>query len=50
MPISFRRFKEDIKSMDKTSEAILALKPVTFRIKKNSIPRASDSLGCWLKR
>ena len=29
-----RRFKEDIKPMDKASEAILALKPVTFRYKK----------------
>jgi hypothetical protein len=28
------RFKTDIKPMDKTSEAILALKPVTFRYKK----------------
>jgi hypothetical protein len=28
--LSARRFKHDIKPMDKTSEAILALKPVTF--------------------
>ena len=28
------RFKDEIKPMDKTSEAILALKPVTFRYKK----------------
>ena len=31
---SSRRFKDEIKSMDKTSEAILALEPVTFRYKK----------------
>ena len=28
---SSKRFKEDIKPMDKASEALLALKPVTFR-------------------
>ncbi len=32
--VSSRRFKDDIKPMAKTSEAILALKPVTFRYKK----------------
>jgi hypothetical protein len=31
---SSKRFKEDIKPMDKASESILALKPVTFRYKK----------------
>jgi hypothetical protein len=31
---SSKRFKEDIKPMDKASKAILALKPVTFRYKK----------------
>jgi hypothetical protein len=31
---SSARFKEGIKPMDKASEAILALKPVTFRYKK----------------
>jgi hypothetical protein len=31
---STRRVKDDIKPMDRTSEAILALKPVTFRYKK----------------
>jgi hypothetical protein len=30
---SSRRFKDDIKPIDKTSEAILSLKPVTFRYK-----------------
>jgi len=32
--VSSRRFKEDIKPMDRASEAILALKPVTFHYKK----------------
>ena len=38
---SSRRFKDHIKPMDKTSEAILALKPVTFHYKsdKNCSPR-----------
>jgi hypothetical protein len=31
---SSRRFKDEIKAMDKTSEAILVLKPVTFRYKQ----------------
>ena len=33
---SSRRFKKEIKSMDKTSEAILALKPVTFHYKSDN--------------
>jgi uncharacterized coiled-coil protein SlyX len=33
---SSRRFKEEIKPMDQTSEAILALKPVTFHYKSDS--------------
>jgi hypothetical protein len=33
---SSRRFKDDIKPMDKTSEAILALKPVTFHYKNDT--------------
>ncbi len=32
--VSSRRFKDEIKPMDKVSEAILALKPVTFHYKK----------------
>jgi hypothetical protein len=32
--VSSRRYKYDIKPMDKVSEGILALKPVTFRVKK----------------
>src|SRR5205823_660958 len=40
-PASSRRFKEAIKPMDKTSEAILGLKPVTFQYKndKTSTPQ-----------
>jgi hypothetical protein len=45
MPISFGRFKEDIKSMDKASEAILALKPVTFRYKKEFDPKGIRQFG-----
>lgn len=33
---SSRRFKNNIKSMDKASEAILALKPVTFQYKSDT--------------
>jgi Chaperone of endosialidase len=40
-PPSSRRFKEKIKPMDKTSEAILALKPVTFQYQsdKTNMPQ-----------
>jgi endosialidase-like protein len=34
--VSSRRFKKDIKPMERTSESILALKPVTFHYKKDS--------------
>ena len=47
---SSERFKEAIKPMDKASEAILALKPVTFRYKKSLIPMASRSLASWLRK
>ena len=39
------RFKEAIKPMDKTSEAILALKPVTFRYKKEFDPKGAPQFG-----
>jgi hypothetical protein len=39
--VSSRRYKEQIKPMDKASEAILRLKPVTFRYKKEV-----DRTGC----
>jgi hypothetical protein len=35
-PSSSRRFKNEIKPMDKASEAILALKPVTFHYKSDT--------------
>jgi hypothetical protein len=42
---SSARFKEAIKPMDKASEAILALKPVTFRYKKDLDPKATPQFG-----
>jgi Chaperone of endosialidase len=43
--ISSRRFKQDIKPMDKASEAILALQPVTFRYKKDFDPTGIAQFG-----
>src|SRR5258705_13993254 len=40
-----RRFKEEIKAMDKASEAILALKPMTFRYKKEIDPDGTPHFG-----
>ena len=42
---SSKRFKEDIKPMNKASEALLALKPVTFRYKKEIDPAGTRQLG-----
>jgi len=42
---SSRRFKDEIKPMDKTSEALFALKPVTFRYKKEIDPAGTSQLG-----
>ena len=42
---SSRRYKEEIKPMDKASEAILALKPVTFRYKKEVEPNSAIMFG-----
>jgi Chaperone of endosialidase len=42
---SSERFKEAIKPMDKTSEAILALKPVTFHYKKEIDPEGTPEFG-----
>ena len=42
---SSRRFKDEIKPMDKTSEAIFALKPVTFRYKKEIDPTGMSRFG-----
>ena len=42
---SSRRFKAEIEPMDKASEAILALKPVTFRYKHEIDPKAIPQFG-----
>ena len=42
---SSQRFKEEIKPMDKASEVILALKPVTFRYKKELDPDGVPQFG-----
>jgi len=44
---SSNRYKEGIKPMDKASEAILTLKPVTFRYKHELDPRAYRNLALW---
>jgi uncharacterized coiled-coil protein SlyX len=43
--VSSRRFKDEIKPMDTASEAILALKPVTFRYKKEIEPNGAIMFG-----
>jgi hypothetical protein len=43
--VSSRRFKDEIKLMDKASETILALKPVTFRYKKEIEPNGAIMFG-----
>ena len=42
---SSARFKDEIKPMDKASEAILALKPVTFRYKHELDPESIPQFG-----
>jgi Chaperone of endosialidase len=42
---SSARFKQDIHSMDKVSEAILALQPVTFRYKQELDPKGIPQFG-----
>ena len=42
---SSRRFKEDIKPMDKASDALFGLEPVTFRYKKAIDPAGTSQLG-----
>ena len=44
-PASSRRYKEEIKPMDKGSEALFALKPVTFRYKQQIDPSHRLSFG-----
>jgi Chaperone of endosialidase len=43
--VSSRRFKQDIKPMDKASEVLLALTPVTFRYKKELDPMGMPQFG-----
>src|SRR5437762_351828 len=43
--VSSERFKDDVKPMDKASEAILALKPVTFRYKHELDPKGIPQFG-----
>jgi trimeric autotransporter adhesin len=43
--VSSARFKDEIKPMDKASEAILALKPVTFRYKHDLDPESIPQFG-----
>jgi hypothetical protein len=42
---SSQQFKDDIKPMEKASETILALKPVTFHYKKNIDPARTAQFG-----
>jgi septal ring factor EnvC (AmiA/AmiB activator) len=42
---SSRRFKEDIKPMNSASETLFALKPVTFRYKKEIDPQGTPQFG-----
>jgi hypothetical protein len=43
--VSSERFKDEIKPMDKASEAILSLKPVTFRYKHELDPKSTSQFG-----
>jgi trimeric autotransporter adhesin len=42
---SSQRFKEQIRPMDKTSEALYSLEPVTFRYKKDMDPAGTSQFG-----
>jgi hypothetical protein len=42
---SSRRFKDEIKPMERASEALFALKPVTFRYKKGIDPQSIPQFG-----
>jgi len=42
---SSQRFKDEIKPMEKTSEAVLALRPVTFRYKLEVDPERASQFG-----
>jgi hypothetical protein len=42
---SSKRFKQEVKAMDKASEALFSLKPVSFRYKKEIDPAGTSQLG-----
>jgi hypothetical protein len=42
---SSKRFKEEIRPMNKTSEAIFSLQPVTFRYRKEIDPAGASQFG-----
>jgi hypothetical protein len=42
---SSERFKDDIKPMDKARETLIALRPVTFRYKKEIDPAGTSQFG-----
>jgi hypothetical protein len=42
---SARRFKDKVRSMERASEALFALRPVTFRYKKELDPHESPQFG-----
>ena len=42
---SSKRFKEEIRPMDRTSETLFELKPVAFRYKKDIDPAGTPQLG-----
>ena len=44
------RYKEEIKPMERASEALFALKPVAFRYKKEIALQAHDSSDSWPKK
>jgi hypothetical protein len=43
--VSSQRFKEEIRAMDKSSEALFALKPVTFRYKQEIDEAGTQQFG-----
>jgi Chaperone of endosialidase len=43
--VSSQRYKEDIKPLDKTSQTLYALKPVSFRLKRKFDPRQTLGFG-----
>src|SRR5207244_10394265 len=43
--VSSLRYKDDVKPMDKTSEAILSLRPVTFKYKKQIDAKSRHQFG-----